>query len=209
MGELTVGVFDTCAGPAFATGSDDLEMQAENAALRKELARLRLQNAELEQLVVRDTLTPLYNRRYFRTSLVERVSRVARYGARAVVLFVDVDNMKAINDAHGHAAGDFVLMHVARLLSGAIRASDVAARIGGDEFALILDEMDEEQAVRKMAALRALIRDSECRFGGVILPLSASFGATMVGPDDNDAQIVARADGAMYEQKRQRRSERA
>lgn len=193
------------AGLADATGPEMDDYKAELAALRREVATLRLANSELERLALRDTLTPLYNRRYFISSLAERISRVARYDARAVVLFIDVDNLKAINDSQGHATGDFVLMHLADLLSNAIRASDIAARIGGDEFALILDQMDERLGTRKMEALDRLVRETPCNFGGLLLPVSASFGVTVIRADDTESAIIARADEAMYRIKRQRR----
>jgi diguanylate cyclase (GGDEF)-like protein len=180
-------------------------MERELAALRREVAMLRLVNAELERVVVRDTLTPLYNRRYYISALNDRISRASRYDTTAVAIIVDVDHMKKINDAHGHAAGDFALMHLADLLSGSIRSSDVAARIGGDEFALILDEMTDRQAVAKIVSLRKMVAGMPCLFGGLALPVSASFGWTAIRPADSDATVLARADEAMYEQKRLRR----
>lgn len=183
---------------------EDQQRDDELQALRREVATLRLLNAELERVATRDTLTPLYNRRYFITALNERISRVDRYGSQSVAIIVDVDHMKKINDAYGHPAGDFALMHLAELLSGAIRTGDVAARIGGDEFALVLDEMDEASAATKIAALARMIEEVPCRFGVHILPLSASFGVTPVRPGDSDGAILARADEAMYLQKRRR-----
>lgn len=180
-------------------------LEQELVALRKEVAMLRLVNAELERVVVRDTLTPLYNRRYYISALNERISRTSRYAATSVAIIIDVDHMKKINDAHGHPAGDFALMHLADLLSSTVRTCDVAARIGGDEFALILDGLNQEQAIAKIATLGMMIRDTPCRFGGADLPISASFGCTAIRADDSDADIIARADDAMYEQKRKRR----
>jgi diguanylate cyclase (GGDEF)-like protein len=180
------------------------ELEEELRVLRREVAMLRLANAELERVVVRDTLTPLYNRRHFISALNDRISRVGRYGAQAVAILIDVNHMKRINDDHGHPAGDFALIHVAKLLSQSIRSTDVAARIGGDEFALILDGMDKERARTKIAALEWIIEGTPCLFGEVSLPLGASFGATAISADDSDAAIIARADEAMYEHKRRR-----
>jgi diguanylate cyclase (GGDEF)-like protein len=196
------------AGPQETDGCGREELERELGALRKEVAMLRLVNAELERVVVRDTLTPLYNRRYFISALNERISRTSRYDARSVAIIVDVDHMKKINDVHGHPAGDFALMHMAELLSNEIRTCDVAARIGGDEFALILDELDEECAITKIMTLDSLIRQTPCRFGSTTLPVSASFGFTAIRMDDSDATIITRADEAMYQQKRQRRFKR-
>jgi diguanylate cyclase (GGDEF)-like protein len=179
-------------------------LEEELLALRREVAMLRLANAELERVVVRDTLTPLYNRRHYISALNDRISRVGRYGAQAVAILVDVNHMKRINDDHGHPAGDFALIHVAKLLSQSIRSTDVAARIGGDEFALILDGMDEERARTKIAALEWMIEGTPCVFGAASLPLGACFGATVISADDSDATIIARADEALYDHKRRR-----
>lgn len=181
-------------------------MRDQLSALQRENASLRIANAELERIVVRDTLTPLFNRRHFISCLNERIGRVGRYGLKAAVMFVDLDNMKGINDDYGHAAGDFALVHTAELIVGAIRSTDVAARIGGDEFALIVDSINPDQAIRKMQSIDRVIRESVCRYGDNILPITASMGCTPVEADDTEFKVIARADTAMYRQKRERRS---
>jgi diguanylate cyclase (GGDEF)-like protein len=195
----------SCAGLPETTGSEIENLQRELAAMRKELAMLRMANAELERVIVRDTLTPLYNRRHFLSIVNDRINRMERYGSRSVVMFIDVDRMKHINDAFGHAAGDFALIHVAELIATAIRSTDVAARLGGDEFALILDEIDEDQANHKMTALDALIRETSCLFDGKALPVTASFGCTEIKAGDTEGTILGRADMAMYDNKRRNR----
>jgi diguanylate cyclase (GGDEF)-like protein len=184
-------------------GGNVSALELEVVALRKELELLRLANEELERLVVRDTLTPLFNRRHFVSSLTERLNRLERYGTSAALVFIDVNGMKAINDTFGHGAGDCALNHVARLLLGAIRSTDVAARVGGDEFALLLDGLDEKAANDKAQQLSRLIATSECRFGEHLLPLAASFGCTALRYGDSDFAAIARADMAMYAAKRQ------
>jgi len=179
-------------------GSNVSALEQEVSALRQELRLLQLANEELERLVVRDTLTPLYNRRYFINSLDERLSRLARYGTQAALIFIDVNAMKRINDRFGHSAGDYALIHIGRLLSGAIRAADVAARVGGDEFALLLDGLGEAAAMEKADQLARLVSETECRFGGALLPLSIAVGCTALRHDDNDFSAIARADMAMY-----------
>jgi len=181
-------------------GASALEQEVD--ALRKELRLLRLANEELERLVVRDTLTPLFNRRHFITCLTERLSRLERYGIASALVFIDVNGMKSINDTFGHSAGDHALNHVARLLISAIRSTDVAARVGGDEFALLLDGLEETAAQEKAGALSRLIAETECRFGDDRLPLTASFGCTGLRNGDSDFAAIARADMAMYAAKR-------
>jgi diguanylate cyclase (GGDEF)-like protein len=178
-------------------------LEQEVVALRQELRLLKLANEELERLVVRDTLTPLYNRRHFITCLTERLNRLDRYGTTCALLFIDVNGMKSINDTYGHSAGDVALNHVAQLLLNATRSTDIAARVGGDEFALLLDGLDEAAAHDKTVYLGGIISSSECFFEGKRLPLSASFGCTGLRPGDSDFAAIARADMAMYAAKRQ------
>lgn len=183
-------------------GGDVLALEQEVIALRQELRLLQLANEELERLVVRDTLTPLFNRRHFVTALAERLSRLERYGTQAALVFVDVNSMKQINDKFGHSAGDFALLHIARMLASSVRSTDIAARVGGDEFALLLDGVTEEGAGEKATQLARMISETECRFGDDILPLSAAFGCTTLRPGDSDFAAIARADMAMYAAKR-------
>lgn len=183
-------------------GASASALEQEVDALRRELRLLRLANEELERLVVRDTLTPLFNRRHFISCLTERLSRLERYGIASALVFIDVNGMKSINDTFGHSAGDHALNHVARLLISAIRSTDVAARVGGDEFALLLDGLEEEAAQEKAGSLSRLIAETECRFNDDRLPLTASFGCTALRNGDSDFAAIARADMAMYAAKR-------
>lgn len=178
-------------------------LEQEIMALRKEVRLLQLANEELERLVVRDTLTPLFNRRHFINSLAERIHRLERYGTGSALVFIDVDGMKRINDSFGHSAGDHALNHIARLLMASIRSTDIAARVGGDEFALLLDSVGEEAASDKASQLASLISGTECHFEGARLPLAASFGCTALRLGDSDFAAIARADMAMYAAKRQ------
>lgn len=185
---------------------DDLslveELRSEITSLRRELRLLRMANAELERIAVRDPLTPLYNRRFFLTALTERLARAKRYDAKAAVLFIDINKMKFINDQFGHGAGDFALVHAAQLVRTSIRSTDVAARIGGDEFAVILEEVDEEQALAKAVQLEEVIAATSCIYGDDVLPVSASIGLTMLRPEDSEDSLIERADANMYARKR-------
>jgi diguanylate cyclase (GGDEF)-like protein len=182
--------------------SDVTALEEEIRSLRQEVELLRMENEELEKLVIRDTLTPLYNRRHFINALHERLDRLERYSTPTALIFIDVDSMKQVNDRFGHSAGDFALIHIANLLSTAIRSTDLAARVGGDEFALLLDELDEEAAQEKVRQLCALITGTRCIFGQHCLPLSISAGCTGLRPGDSDFSAIARADMAMYSAKR-------
>lgn len=184
----------------------DLETQI--VALRRELMTLRIANSELERVVERDTLTPLYNRRYFINALNDHLKRLERYGTRSVLVFVDVDGLKSVNDTHGHGAGDYALIHVAELLSTNIRATDIVARIGGDEYALILEELTKEEALAKVATLKEAIASTACEFNGARLQFGASFGMAVMMLSDTEETLMARADADMYANKRKARAQR-
>lgn len=189
-------------GAAPVSDSESAELQQEVIRLRRELRMLRMANLELERVAVMDTLTPLYNRRHFIGALNERIKRRSRYGTLYSVLFVDVNKLKYINDVHGHAAGDYALVHAAQILLTEIRDTDVAARIGGDEFAVILEAIDEPQARLKATQLEGALAASVCAYGDVILPMSASIGLTTLQEHDRDEAVIERADADMYARKR-------
>ncbi|WP_293883293.1 GGDEF domain-containing protein [Sphingomonas sp.] len=180
----------------------------ENRELRNELAALRLRLDVVERLADMDTLTPLPNRRCFVRQVERVVSQVARYGEVATVVFVDVDGLKSINDHHGHSAGDAALIHVASVLRSEVRAGDLVARIGGDEFGLLLDHLDEVSATAKAVALMAALQASPLELGQVSLTIGLSMGLAMVKPEDTVETLLARADGRMYAAKAAQRSER-
>jgi diguanylate cyclase (GGDEF)-like protein len=195
--------------PDSATATDAASRAALLVALQDEVARLRdevemLTEAleALGQAAQRDVLTPLYNRRYFLSALHRGITRVRRYGDSIAAIYVDVDRLKRINDAHGHAAGDAVLVAIAHCLVEQTRESDVVARIGGDEFAILIDRVDGEAAQGKIAQLNAALAAVPCAYNGTALPLSASFGFTMIGAGDSAEELLSRADRAMYADKR-------
>ncbi len=181
---------------------------AENEGLRVALDEMRARVGDLERLADSDTLTPLPNRRFF-VREVERVTRhVARYDTPAAVMFVDVNALKAINDAHGHQAGDKALVHVAGILKREVRATDVVARIGGDEFGLLLDHLDECAAVAKAQSLLEVLAAEPLQLRTGEVPVGLSIGVTMIAADDSVETILARADGQMYAAKAAQRSAR-
>ena len=178
------------------------------ARLLDENERLKARIDELELLADTDALTPLPNRRAFVREVERAIARVARYDARIALMYVDVDSLKALNDAHGHAAGDAALNHVAQLLRAELRAGDLVARIGGDEFAILAEPVDADAAALKGAALHALARSGRFEWNGVTIPLSISIGITMIAADDSVDALLARADARMYAAKGDQRSER-
>ncbi len=176
--------------------------------LRSTVAALRERVADLERLADTDTLTPLPNRRAFVREVARAIVRHARRATPAAVMFVDVDGLKAINDAWGHAGGDAALRHVATILRAEVRASDSVARIGGDEFALLLEGLDAAGARAKAGALRAALDAHPLAWDGTTIRIGLSPGVATIAPDDTPDGVIARADAAMYAAKSAQRSDR-
>ncbi|WP_260581462.1 GGDEF domain-containing protein [Sphingopyxis sp. PET50] len=146
IGGARIAVDHLTAVPVDSIEDQLRALRRERDALRRENRILKIAVAELERVSERDTLTPLFNRRYFLTAIHQRIARFERHAESAAVVFADVNQLKYINDSYGHAAGDFALIQIAERLLASIRSTDVAARIGGDEFGLILDQSTEAGA---------------------------------------------------------------
>ncbi|HEX5777390.1 MAG TPA: GGDEF domain-containing protein [Xanthobacteraceae bacterium] len=182
-----------------------MQLAAEVDRLKADLAAARTRLAELETRVDEDPLTGLRNRHGFERALEQALAYVRRYKTPAALLYVDLDRFKPINDRHGHAAGDWVLGRVARLIAGHVRASDVAARIGGDELAVILWNVGVEQAVEKARSLETMIENESFDYKNMKLSIGLSAGVAILAADDTVASALARADAAMYARKRSRK----
>ena len=180
------------------SGDDLARLLQENALLRGEVEDMRRRVEELEALADSDTLTPLPNRRHFLRELDRVMRHVARYGTPAAILFVDVDGLKTINDTHGHRAGDAALVHIAAVLRERVRASDIVARIGGDEFGLLLEHLDEDAAREKAAALCGAISETPLPESAGDIDIAVSIGVAAVTPGDDLETALARADRDMY-----------
>lgn len=174
------------------------DLIAENQQLRATIAEMRSRILELELLADTDTLTPLPNRRAFMRRLESVLHHSARYQTPAAILYIDLDGLKRINDEHGHSAGDAVLLHLAQLLTENLRSSDMVARIGGDEFGLILDHLSLEDAQAKAKVLAERVAREPVTFGPARIAVRVTIGLTMARPDENVASLIARADAAMY-----------
>jgi diguanylate cyclase (GGDEF)-like protein/PAS domain S-box-containing protein len=153
----------------------------------------------LRYLADHDQLTGLFNRRRFEEELKREFARSGRYQFSGAVISIDLDNFKAVNDAAGHAAGDAVLLAVARAMTERFRRTDVLARIGGDEFAVLLANVDESAARAAAEDLLGTLRACRPVFGGKALKVHASIGVAMFDPDDATAdEMQIFADLAMY-----------
>ena len=183
-------------------------LTAELKRLETELETSRLRIRELEALIDVDPLTGTLNRRGFERELRRSLAYVKRYGASAALLFLDLDEFKTVNDRYGHAAGDAVLKAASKSLLRAVRASDVVARIGGDEFVVLLWNIDASDAAAKALVLEAAIGAAKVAWDTGTLSVDASAGVAVLGPADTPAEILARADAAMYARKAERRKRR-
>jgi len=181
-----------------------LRLVAEVERLAAELAASRQRISELEARVDVDPLTETLNRRGFERELKRSLAYVKRYGASAALIYLDLDGFKPVNDRHGHAAGDAALKAIAAALARRIRASDVVARIGGDEFVVLLWNLSEADVVAKAAELETTVYATPVRWGASTLVIGASAGAAFIGPLDTPAEVLARADAAMYLRKAQK-----
>jgi diguanylate cyclase (GGDEF)-like protein len=180
----------------------DVERLVEEISrLRGQVVQLQDRVEELDRLAHQDSLIDLPNRRGFLRELERLIARVSRYGAKGAMLFVDVDGLKAINDSFGHRAGDQALIQVADLLASGVRKSDVCARIGGDEFGILLENADEATAHETAGRLIDMIADCELVHDGDELPLSVAIGVGLIDADDTAETVMARADEAMYRRK--------
>ena len=154
----------------------------------------------LRQLATRDELTGLLNRREYDRILAEEEERSVRFGNPLALVIVDLDRFKSVNDLHGHSAGDAVLKEAARRIAGAIRTVDRAARIGGEEFALILVQTDRASALEvARRAIASVASEPITAGGGLSLPVTASAGVAELPSDAKDAAgLFAAADKALY-----------
>ena len=181
--------------------ADSKELVAEIARLRAIIRTLEERVVQLDELAHQDPLIPLPNRRGFMIELDRIIDRVRRYGDQAAMLFVDINGLKAINDSLGHPAGDEALIQVAELLAGGVRKSDCAARIGGDEFGILLERADQASAAETAYRLAERIAASEFRYDGHELKLGVAVGVALIEAGDTADDVILRADRAMYRQK--------
>ena len=153
---------------------------------------------EARQLADVDALTGLHNRRFFYETLAREVSRAQRYERPLSLIVCDIDNFKTINDSIGHLAGDAVLAEAAERVQGVVRSADIACRVGGDEFAVILPESTLDDADRLYRRLQGSITSWR---GGGLNGIALSAGIAELRPDDEEISFFRRADEALYRAK--------
>ncbi len=174
--------------------------------LKNELNAANKRVVLLENIAEEDPLIPILNRRGFERELDRAIAYTGRYGIKTCVVYIDIDHFKAINDTHGHKAGDIALRHIASFLIENIRQSDIIARIGGDEFALILQHVGATEARTKAEQLEKNIKSSPCKFEKINIPMEISTGVSEIQKGDTMEDVMDRSDKEMYEQRTKRRS---
>ncbi len=166
------------------------------------VSEVRTSTERLEVLSMRDDLTGLLNRRALLERLDEEIARARRKGTALSLVYADVDSFKTVNDRFGHGVGDDFLMRVAEGLEGTLRPTDIAARMGGDEFVVLLPETDEAGTAAIVGRLAEKLEPLEETFGA---GLSLGCRTFLTAPESSETAINA-ADEAMYETKRRRKA---
>jgi diguanylate cyclase (GGDEF)-like protein len=175
--------------------------------LKAELVRTQARIEELQAAADTDFLLDIPNRRGFERELHRAIAFIKRYHAGGALIVLDVDRLKPINDAFGHAAGDQVLKAITAALLAQVRASDVVGRLGGDEFALLLWNLSETDARAKAAALEEAIDCLTFVFDGRTVTAGASAGVSVLDTHSEASRALEAADSAMYVRKALRRHE--
>lgn len=156
----------------------------------------------LEKIALRDQLTKLYNRHHFADALSAKVSSSIRHSTALSLIVMDIDHFKSINDTYGHGVGDEVLRDVASILLRNARAEDIAARLGGEEFVIVLDNCSLDDAMNKAEFLRQEIEE----FYPVGIDVTASLGVIELDKNDTCVQFLEFADQALYRAKKEGRN---
>jgi diguanylate cyclase len=186
-----------------------LRLQAANETLEQRVAErtaeLEKKSMQLAELALYDTLTGLINRRQWMVRLNHALQRAERRSGIVVVMFIDLDGFKAVNDTFGHASGDLVLKEVAARVQRHLRQEDSLARLGGDEFVILLEEANTREGVTRVAQLALNEINSITEIGGHTVAISASIGISSMlvlhGADYDADSLLHQADQAMYQAK--------
>ncbi len=181
----------------------DSALVAINDQLRGRTTDLEKALILVEKLATTDSLTSLPNRRYFDDQIDNIFARAKRHDEALSLILLDIDFFKHINDTFGHAAGDLVLLELAKLIKPRIRETDIMARLGGDEFALLLDHTHISDAKMLADLILTKIREHEFIYNDEYISVSLSMGISHISPDITDIEsLYSSADKALYEAKR-------
>lgn len=157
---------------------------------------------ELRKLSMIDSLTGIANRRYGEKTILDKIDELKRFDWHSGLIFIDIDNFKAVNDTFSHSVGDKMIKMVANTLRESVRSFDSVTRWGGEEFIVILSNVTVEQMKEKAELLRKLVAESFFFENEIKLSVTISLGATMMHSDDKVSTAVERADMLMYQSKK-------
>ncbi len=177
------------------------ELESNNHALARRIEALQTANASLSKLSVTDGLTRLNNHRYFQDQLTTELKRLSRHGEGLSMLIIDIDDFKQLNDQHGHAAGDEILMQIARLLSETVRQTDLLARYGGEEFVVVTTGTDLEGAFVLAEKICTAIAESSFIIDDTMRPRGVTVSIGVAQFSGNRNKLFQAADNALYRAK--------
>jgi diguanylate cyclase len=180
-------------------------LEEANTQLRRQLVELRRESARVRHLACHDDLTGLPNRRLLMDRLNQAMARAVRHDKLIILMMVDLNEFKQINDSLGHQAGDCVLQGFAQRVTDVIRSSDTACRYGGDEFAVMLPDIEKVQVWQQFGSVASKLHQALAApfdLGSCTVNVTASIGGAIY-PDDArcDVELIHKADSAMYEAK--------
>ncbi len=175
------------------------------ASAEQHISEQQMRIAELESLTTTDELTELPNRRGLREFLRRTLAAAKRHTESGVLAFIDLNDFKHVNDTYGHNAGDEMLQHMAKLLRKSLRNSDYVARVGGDEFVIVLVRASKDLGVKRARSIQTALSRSFIEKRGEKIYLSASFGIADYDGNSSIQQLLRKSDLRMYEDKKQHR----
>ncbi|MFT5698517.1 MAG: diguanylate cyclase (GGDEF)-like protein [Desulforhopalus sp.] len=178
-----------------------LTLMQEVDNLRRSMEGMSKRLAATETLADQDTLVPIYNRRAFVRELTKLQASVERYNSEATLVYIDLDNFKAVNDTHGHSAGDSVLTQFSERLVDSVRETDVVGRLGGDEFGIILSHTNRDAANILTSRLSNDLQDNPVLWNEAHLEVGMSYGIVTIEPGRDVQDTMDLADSEMYQQK--------
>jgi len=181
----------------------EIELQKAHLLLQNNYREIAELQTKLQEQAIRDPLTGLFNRRYLEESIDREMARASREKFSIGMIMIDIDHFKQVNDIHGHMAGDLILQDLAKLLTGGIRAGDIACRYGGEEFLLILPKASKETTALRAEQWRTDFAVLKTVYGENVLQATISLGVAAY-PEDGAtaAEVINAADQAMYHAKR-------
>jgi len=184
-----------------------MTLMSEVDSMRKDMELAQRKISELEKLADQDSLLAISNRRAFVREMTRMISYSQRYGINSSLIYLDLNDLKKINDTHGHPAGDAALAHLANIIVQNLRDSDVVGRLGGDEFGIILPKADEKAAKVKAQSLINTISNSPMNWKNQKINLKIAYGIHPLMGHESADQALDKADQNMYAHKKELKKE--